>query len=250
MRSGGEGGIRTHEGFHPAGFQDRCRQPLGYLSAQWNQALRAYLGTGLASNSGAYQANPEIGPETLKEPLAPDFTDARRFVQMSKAKYSEIRKKQPGGRHVWGVLLMEGRKQKFQTVGEGEGARRKARKLAQRLNQIEEVESNPDHRFLSWHRSGEPLPLDRAIGDHARAARHTLCRLHGRAVRTIRRACRRSPRRHRPATFVERRHRQAGSGRMRGRSGESSDPQRVRAPEGHGPSDTRSSARIAIRQVP
>jgi hypothetical protein len=36
---------------------------------------------------------------------------------MSKAKYSEIRKKQPGGRYVWGVLQMVGRKQKFQTVG-------------------------------------------------------------------------------------------------------------------------------------
>jgi hypothetical protein len=41
---------------------------------------------------------------------------------MSKAKYSEFRKKQPGGRYVWGVLQMEGRKPKFQTVGEGEGA--------------------------------------------------------------------------------------------------------------------------------
>ena len=28
---------------------------------------------------------------------------------MSKAKYSEIEMKQPGGRHVWGVLQMEGR---------------------------------------------------------------------------------------------------------------------------------------------
>ena len=36
---------------------------------------------------------------------------------MSKVKYSEIEKKRPGGRHVWGVLQMEGRKQKFQTVG-------------------------------------------------------------------------------------------------------------------------------------
>ena len=35
---------------------------------------------------------------------------------MSKAKYSETEKKQPGGRHVWGVLQMEGRKQKFRTV--------------------------------------------------------------------------------------------------------------------------------------
>ena len=93
---------------------------------------------------------------------------------MSKAKYSEIRKKQPGGRYVWGVLQMVGRKQKFQTVGEREGARRKAKKLAQRLNQIEEVEASPDDRFLSWHRSGDPLPLDRAIRNHARAAKHTV----------------------------------------------------------------------------
>ncbi len=56
-----------------------------------------------------------------------------------KAKYSEIEKKQPGGRHVWGVLQMEGRKQKFQTVGEGEGARRKAKKLAQHLSEMEKV---------------------------------------------------------------------------------------------------------------
>jgi hypothetical protein len=84
---------------------------------------------------------------------------------MPKAKYREIRKKQPGGRNVWGVLQMEGRKQKFQTVGEGEGARRKAKKLAQYLNQMEEVEASPEDRFLSWHRSGEPLPLDRAIRD-------------------------------------------------------------------------------------
>jgi len=40
---------------------------------------------------------------------------------MSNIRYSEYRKKQRG-RYVWGVLQMEGRKQKFQTVGEGEGA--------------------------------------------------------------------------------------------------------------------------------
>jgi hypothetical protein len=81
---------------------------------------------------------------------------------MSKVKYSEIEKKRPGRRHVWGVLQMEGRKQKFQTVGEGEGARRKAKKPAQRLNQMEAVEVSHEDRFLSWHRSGEPLLLDRA----------------------------------------------------------------------------------------
>ena len=58
---------------------------------------------------------------------------------MSKVKYSEIEKKRPGGRHVWGVLQMEGRKQKFQTVGEGEGARRKSKKLAQPLSEMEKV---------------------------------------------------------------------------------------------------------------
>jgi len=58
---------------------------------------------------------------------------------MSNAKYSEIEEKQPGGRHIWGVLEMEGRKQKFQTVGEGEGARRKAKKLAQHLSEMEKV---------------------------------------------------------------------------------------------------------------
>ncbi len=34
--NGGEGGIRTHERLRVAGFQDRCRQPLGYLSAMRN----------------------------------------------------------------------------------------------------------------------------------------------------------------------------------------------------------------------
>ena len=85
-----------------------------------------------------------------------------------------LNKKKQRGRYVWGVLQMVGRKQKFKTVGENEGARRKAKKLAQRLNQMEEAPMSPEDRFLSWHRSGEPLPLDRAISDHARAAKHTV----------------------------------------------------------------------------
>ena len=48
---------------------------------------------------------------------------------MSNIRYTEYKKKQEG-RFVWGVLLMEGRKQKFRTVGEGKGARRKAKKIA------------------------------------------------------------------------------------------------------------------------
>jgi hypothetical protein len=75
---------------------------------------------------------------------------------------------------MWGVLQMEGRKQKFRTVGEGEGARRKAKKLVQRLSEMEKIAASPEDRFLSWHRSGDPLPLDRAIRDHARAAKHTV----------------------------------------------------------------------------
>ena len=82
---------------------------------------------------------------------------------MSKAKYSEIRKKQPGGRYVWGVLQMEGRKQKFQTVGEGEGARRKAKKLAQHLNQMEEAPASSEDRSLSSHRSGEPVVCQNSV---------------------------------------------------------------------------------------
>ena len=37
-------------------------------------------------------------------------------------RYSAYRKKQAGGRYVWGVLRQEGRKQNFRTVGEGDDA--------------------------------------------------------------------------------------------------------------------------------
>jgi hypothetical protein len=93
---------------------------------------------------------------------------------MSSVRYSEYRKKQPGGRYVWGVLRLEGRKQQFRTVGEGERARRKAKRLAEQLNRMEQVPEDGEERFLSWHRSGEPLPLDRAVRDRARAAKHTV----------------------------------------------------------------------------
>jgi hypothetical protein len=36
---------------------------------------------------------------------------------------------------------------------------------------MEQVPEDGEDRFLSWHRSGEPLPLDRAVRDHARAAK-------------------------------------------------------------------------------
>jgi integrase len=72
------------------------------------------------------------------------------------------------------VLRREGRKQNFRTVGEGETARRKAEKLTRELNRMEEMPKNTEDRFLSWHRSGDPLPLDRAVRDYARAAKHTV----------------------------------------------------------------------------
>ena len=80
---------------------------------------------------------------------------------MSNIRYSEYRKKQRG-RYVWGVLQMEGRKQKFQTVGEGEGARRKAKKLAQRLNQMEDA---PARRpSMAGDRAGTAGPAGPAMG--------------------------------------------------------------------------------------
>ena len=92
---------------------------------------------------------------------------------MSSIRYTGYMKKKRGC-YVWGVLRLEGRKQNFRTVGEGESARRKAKRLADQLNHMEEVPKGGEERFLSWHRSGEPLPLDRAVRDHARAAKHTV----------------------------------------------------------------------------
>jgi hypothetical protein len=82
---------------------------------------------------------------------------------MSDIRYTEYKKKQPGGRYVWGVLRLEGRKQNFGTVGEGEGTRRKAKRLARQLNEIEGAPAETSDRFLSWHEPGEPLLLDRTV---------------------------------------------------------------------------------------
>ena len=75
---------------------------------------------------------------------------------MSEVRYTEYRKKQRG-RYFWGVLRMEGRKQNFRTVGEGESARRKAKQLARKLNEVEQAPAVSSDRFLSWHEAGEPL---------------------------------------------------------------------------------------------
>jgi hypothetical protein len=90
---------------------------------------------------------------------------------MAGIKYTAFGKKRAGGRLVWGVLRMDGRKQQFRTVGEGEMAQQKAEKLAAKLNRMETGERG---RFLSWHRAGEPLPLDRTVRDYARTAKDTV----------------------------------------------------------------------------
>jgi len=76
---------------------------------------------------------------------------------MSKVSYSAYRKKRPGGQYTWGVLRMEGRKQQFRTVGAGAEARRKAEELAVNLRRVDAGLPEETERFLSWHRSGEPL---------------------------------------------------------------------------------------------
>jgi hypothetical protein len=83
---------------------------------------------------------------------------------MSKIRYRAYRKKRAGGRYVWGVLRQEGRTQNFRTVGEGDSARQKAEKLAARLDRMQ---AGDKERLLSWHSSGEPLPLDRTVRDYA-----------------------------------------------------------------------------------
>ena len=50
---------------------------------------------------------------------------------MSDIRYTEYKKNQRG-HYLWGVLRMEVRKQNFKAVGKGEGARRKAERLAQK----------------------------------------------------------------------------------------------------------------------
>ena len=97
---------------------------------------------------------------------------------MSEIRYRAYRKKQPGGRYVWGVLRREGRKQNFRSVGEGEAARRKAEKLAKRLSRMEASSLDGTDRFLSWHRSGDPPPFDRTVRDYARTAKDDRSRLH------------------------------------------------------------------------
>jgi hypothetical protein len=93
---------------------------------------------------------------------------------MSMVRYSAYRKKQAGGRYVWGVLRQEGRKKNFRTVGEDDDAQEKAEKLAAKLNRMEEDSPDATDRFLSWCRAGEPLPLDRTVRDYARMAKDTV----------------------------------------------------------------------------
>ncbi len=49
---------------------------------------------------------------------------------MAGVRYTAFGKKRAGGRLVWGVLRMDGRKQSFRTVGEGDATQLKAEKHA------------------------------------------------------------------------------------------------------------------------
>jgi len=53
MMDGGQGGIRTHEGLHPGGFQDRCHRPLGHLSDRRIMPQPAATGQAARPQSGA-----------------------------------------------------------------------------------------------------------------------------------------------------------------------------------------------------
>jgi len=70
-------------------------------------------------------------------PLCREFGISRVAGYKIHERYKEYRKKQPGERYVWGVLRMDARKQNFRTAGEKEGARRKAKRLANQLNRME-----------------------------------------------------------------------------------------------------------------
>ncbi len=85
-KDGGEGGIRTHEGSHPAGFQDRCRQPLGYLSALQNEQIEPISRSPYPATLSGIKADPaepsqQDGPTPIhsepfrlvrKQPMADD----------------------------------------------------------------------------------------------------------------------------------------------------------------------------------
>ncbi len=62
---------------------------------------------------------------------------------MSGIGHTEYKRKQRG-RYFWGVLRLEGRKQSFRTVGEGESARRKAKRLALKLNVLVQAPADRD----------------------------------------------------------------------------------------------------------
>jgi hypothetical protein len=95
---------------------------------------------------------------------------------MAGIKYTAFGKKRAGGRLVWGVLRMDGRKQQFRTVGEGEMAQQKAEKLAAKLNRMETGERG---RFLSWHRAVSPyqaLQNASATSSHVRRGEAPRCK--------------------------------------------------------------------------
>ena len=61
----------------------------------------------------------------------------------------------------WGLRIYYGNREKWRTIGEGDEALEKARKLAEAANTREDRRRQSrkvGNGFLEWHRRGSPLP--------------------------------------------------------------------------------------------
>ena len=71
----------------------------------------------------------------------------------------------------WGLRIYYGNREKWRTIGEGDEALEKARKLAEAANAREDRQRQNRRGgtgFLEWHRRGSPLPIDRLLTDWLR----------------------------------------------------------------------------------
>ena len=96
------------------------------------RAVRAYLGPGLSSNSVVYPANDGEPTRNTKGPLAPEFSAARRGPFQCLKLGTRNTRRSNRGDVTSGACSgwMEGSRASA-TVGEGEGARRKAKRLVE-----------------------------------------------------------------------------------------------------------------------
>ncbi len=88
---------------------------------------------------------------------------------MPDKRYRAIRKRDRKGEDVWGVASFEKehgkpwRQTQWKTVGRGTAAKEDAELLAA---EMEHQDGQLGDRFLSWHRAGDTLPLDRTVRDY------------------------------------------------------------------------------------